>query len=299
MRTPTLLLAIVCLSAMTATAQTAEGTSKATFISIGKWKHANADVDKDIPVAKTQNPNIIALVIGNEDYKTHQPGLNTEANVDYAENDARIFKDYLVKTLGADPNKVDLRINATTAQMNQSISKLVRLAEIANGEAEIFFYFSGHGLPDEVTKDGYLIPVDVSGMDVKNGKKIDDLYTQLTEQPAARITVVLDACFSGGARNQGLVALKAVKVTAKGPKISGNMVIFTSSTGQESSAVYREKGHGYFTYFFLKALQESKGDITYKKLFDTVRKKVAEEAVLRENKAQTPQALSSTTVGDR
>ncbi len=219
--------------------------------------------------------------------------------MDYAENDARIFRDYLVKTLGADPNKVDMRINATTAQMKQGISKLVRLAEIANGEAEIFFYFSGHGLPDEVTKDGYLIPVDVSGMDVKNGIKIDDLYAQLTEQPAARITVVLDACFSGGARNQGLVALKAVKVTAKGPKISGNMVIFTSSTGQESSAVYREKGHGYFTYFFLKALQESKGDITYKKLFDTVRKKVAEEAVLRENKAQTPQALSSTTVGDR
>jgi uncharacterized caspase-like protein len=290
---------ILVLATVYLQAQTIEATSTVSFISIGKWKNANADVDKNIPEAKEKNNNIIALIIGNEDYSSYQTGLQTEVNVDYAENDARVFKDYLVKTLGADESKVDLRINATLTQMKQGLSKLMKLAEISDGQAEIYFYYSGHGLPDENTKDGYLIPVDVSGAEVTSGIKIDDLYAKLTEFPVARITVLLDACFSGGARNQGLVALKGVKITSKAAKLEGNMVVFTSSSGQESSAVYRDKGHGYFTYFFLKALQDSKGDITYKKMFDYVKKNVSEKTVLIDNKTQTPQALAAVSLGDR
>ncbi len=298
MKTKIVCIALV-LSAVWAYSQTIETTSTPAFISIGKWKNANADVDKNIPESKVKNANIIALIIGNEDYSSYQTGLSNEVNVDFAENDARVFRDYLIKTLGADENKVDMKINATLTQMKQSINKLVKLAEVAEGQAEIYFYYSGHGLPDETTKEGYLVPVDVSGMDITSGIKIDDLYNKLTEIPSARVTVILDACFSGGARNQGLVALKAVKVAAKGPRLNGNIVVLTSSSGQESSAVYRDKGHGYFTYFLLKSLQDSKGKITYKELFDYVKKKVAEETVIRENKTQTPQAFSSTSIGDR
>jgi hypothetical protein len=298
MKTVLLSIALV-LTVLWCNGQTAEGVSKPTFISIGKWKNANADVDKNIPEAKEKNPNIVALVIGNEDYSTYQTSLNKEVNVDFAENDARVFYDYLVKTLGAEKEKVDLRINATLTQMKQGLSKLQKLIEVSNGEAEVFFYYSGHGLPDESTKEGYLIPVDVSGADVTNGIKIDDIYAKLTEAPVARVTVLLDACFSGGARNQGLVALKGVKVTPKGATLDGNIVVLTSSSGQESSAVYREKGHGYFTYYLLKALQDSKGDITYKKMFDYVKKNVSQQTVLIENKTQTPQALSSSRVADK
>jgi hypothetical protein len=294
-----LLFAAMFLSFFWAKGQTTESISTPSFISIGKWKNANADVDKNIPEAKKKNPNIIALVIGNEDYSSYQTGLHSEVNVDFAENDARVFKDYLIKTLGAEEAKVDLRINATLTQMKQGINKLVKLAETNPGQAEIFFYYSGHGLPDEATKDGYLVPVDVSGMEVTSGIKIDDLYSKLTEVPSARVSVFLDACFSGGARNQGLVALKAVKVTPRGPKLSGNILVMTSSSGNESSAVYRDKGHGYFTYFLLKSLQESKGEISYKKLFDYVKKSVSEETVIRDNKSQTPQAMSSTTLVDK
>lgn len=296
----TILLSIpIVLSVACSVAQTVEATSSVSFISIGKWKNANAEVDKDIPEAKIKNGNIIALIIGNEDYSSYQTGLQSEVNVDFAENDARVFKEYLVKTLGADENKVDLKINATLTQMKQSINKLIKLAEVAEGQAEIYFYYSGHGLPDESTKEGYLIPVDVSGMDVTSGIKIEDLYGRLTEVPAARITVFLDACFSGGARNQGLVALKGVKIQPKGPKLSGNIVVMSSSSGQESSAVYRDKGHGYFTYFLLKSLQDSKGNISYKKLFDYVKKNVSEQTVIRDNKTQTPQALTSSSLGER
>ena len=75
----------------------------------------------------------------------------------------------------------------------------------------------------------------------------------------------LDACFSGGARNESLVAMKGLKIRPKEEDVSGNTVVFASSSGNESS-VYREKRHGYFTYFLLKKLQESKGDVDYKTL---------------------------------
>ena len=62
----------------------------------------------------------------------------------------------------------------------------------------------------------------------------------------------------------------------------------SSSTGDESSAVYNEKKHGYFTYFLLKKLQETKGDISYKELSDFIIKNVKKETGLK-GKIQSPQ----------
>ena len=259
-------------------------------ITIGK-----SDVDTDIPVNPVVKSNTYALVIGNEDYSTFQPGLTSEINVDFAANDAKMFKEYCVKTLGVPEKQIKLLINGTSAQMSQSVAWLTNLAKIEEGNAEILFYYSGHGLPDEQTKEGYLIPVDVSGSNANQGLKLNELYAKLNEYPAKKVSVFLDACFSGGARNQGLIAMKGVKVKPKDNVVNGNMVVLTSSTGEESSGVYREKQHGYMTYFLLKNLQESKGNITYKDLANSVINNVKKETALS-GKVQTPQLNYSTAV---
>ncbi len=64
----------------------------------------------------------------------------------------------------------------------------------------------------------------------------------------------------------------------------------TSSSGQESSAVFRDKQHGLFTYYLLKSLKESKGNQSYQATWNEVREQVALEAT-RMNKIQTPQLL--------
>ncbi|RPH34353.1 MAG: hypothetical protein EHM93_00875 [Bacteroidales bacterium] len=249
---------------------------------------ALSDVDIDIPISKEIKPNTYALIIGNEDYSSFQTGLSSEVNVDYAINDAKVFKDYCTKTLGIPEKQVKLITNATTGQMIQGIAWLNSLAKVDNGKAELIFYYSGHGLPDEETKEPYLIPVDISGNNVSLAIKLTDVYSKLNEFPAKKVSVFLDACFSGGARNQGLVAMKGVKVKPKEGSITGNMVVFASSTGVESSGVYREKHHGYMTYYLLKKLQETKGDITYKDLSDFVIEIVTKETTLI-GKTQTPQ----------
>ena len=259
-------------------------------INVGK-----SDVDTDIPVNTTVKTNTYALIIGNEDYTTFQPGLSNEVNVDYAMNDAKIFKEYCVKTMGIPEKQVKLLINATSAQMNQGIAWLTNLIKVEEGNAEVLFYYSGHGLPDEQTKEGYLIPVDVSGSNANQGVKLNDLYAKLSEFPSKKVSVFLDACFSGGARNQGLIAMKGVKVRPKENVVNGNMVVFTSSTGEESSGVYHDKQHGYMTYYLLKNIQENKGNISYKDLANYIINSVKKETALG-GKVQTPQVNFSSAV---
>ena len=69
-------------------------------------------------------------------------------------------------TLGVDSRNLILLPDATYAQMKQAIVRVQNLSYVEGGKAEIIFYYSGHGLPDETTKEGYLMPVDVSGNNV-------------------------------------------------------------------------------------------------------------------------------------
>lgn len=253
-----------------------------------------SDVDINIPEGTFRNPKIFAVVIGNEDYSSRQPGLNSEVNVDFAENDAVSFKKYLQLTYGIPEEQIKLLRNATYAQMSREINWLTNLAEIQNGEAELVFYFSGHGLPDEVSREGYIIPVDVTGSDIKQAISLKTLYSQLSKWPTKKVTVFLDACFSGGGRNEGLISMKGAKIKPKDEAINGNMVVFTSSTGDESSGFYREKQHGMFTYFLLKKLQQTRGNIDYQSLIDYLSKEVSVRSLISNNKTQNPQIIVST-----
>jgi hypothetical protein len=254
-----------------------------------------SDVDKGIPQLGQTNPHRYALIIGNEDYSSYQTGLSTEVNVDYAENDAAVFKEYAVNTLGVPERQVRLLTNATTGQINQGLAWLANLARTEQGQAELIFYYSGHGLPKENTNEAYLIPVDVSGVNINQAIPLKRVYNQLSQYPSKKVTVFLDACFSGGARNEPLLAMKGVRVRPKAEALKGNTVVFSSSSGQEASGVYREKQHGFFTYFLLKKLKESRGAVTYQELFEYVQRSVGKESGLI-SKPQTPDVQVSPSV---
>lgn len=296
MKTSFVLLIILFCSLVCFAQLEIEGISGTKSVSI----YPKSDVDINIPQTKDKNAMVYALVIGNEDYKSQQADLNSEVNVDFAVNDAKIFKEYLVKTLGIPEENITLLLNATSGKMNQAISKLNKIAEVSNGKAELIFYYAGHGLPEESSKEPYIVPVDISGTSVHNGGiKLADLYHKLTQFPSKKVTVFMDACFSGGGRNAGLVSMRAVKIKPKENPIQGNLIVITSSSGDESSAPYKEKQHGLFTYYILKKLQESKGECTYKELSDFVSENVTLKSVLINNKSQTPQTLVSSEIQEK
>lgn len=259
-------------------------------------KNVKSDVDIDISVVAKQNPDRFALIIGNEDYSSKQKEINTEMNVEFARNDASTFKEYAIKTLGIPEQNITFLTDATLGEMSQGLDKMNKIIKVTEGSAEVFFYYAGHGLPDENTKEAYLIPVDVNGSNLNYALSLKSVYAKLTEFPSKRVSIFLDACFSGGARNQGLLSARGVKVKPKEQSLTGKVVVFTASSGEQSSLPYKAKGHGLFTYFLLKKLQETKGDITYKDLSDFVSKSVKLNSILVNNKEQSPQTNTSADV---
>jgi hypothetical protein len=256
------------------------------------------EVDINIPITDKINENRYALIIGNKDYTKYQTNLNSESNVDFADRDAEIFAEYCEKTLGMPKENIFLLKDAISSQMNREIEKLSRLAFYSNGKAELIFYYAGHGFPDEKTKESYIMPVDISGSDVTSGIKLSYLYKKLTENPVKSATVFLDACFSGGGRNQGLLAARGVRIQPKENLVQGNLVVFSASTGEQSSLPYKEKQHGMFTYFLLKKLQESKGNVTYDELSNYIKTEVQLNSVKINSKDQNPQTLTSPSLSD-
>jgi len=255
-----------------------------------------SEVDKEIPEETKANPNRFALIIGNEDYASNQEGLNTEINVDYAKNDASAFKLYANHILGIPESNMVFLLDGTSGQMKQAISKMNLIAKNTKGMAELFVYYAGHGMPDEKTNESYIMPVDVNGKIANEGIRLSELYSKLNEYPSQRITLFIDACFSGGGRNQGLLTARGVKVKPKEEILDNKLVVFAACSGDQSSLPLNKEHHGIFTYYLLKKLKESKGQISYEELSNYLIDTVSLQSVLVNNKEQTPQTNFSSKI---
>ena len=251
-------------------------------ISVGK-----SSVDVNIP-ENTKVSNRYALIIGNEDYQSMQRTLNSEQNVAFAVNDATVFRDYAVKTLGVEQENITFLTNATAGQMSQQIDKVCKMLSKLGNKAELIVYYAGHGFPDENTKVPYLIPVDVSASNLDMGIKLNDLYKNLAATNAKRIVVFLDACFTGGGRSNGLLASRGIKVIPKEDALNGNIVVVSASSGLQSALPFQNEKHGIFSYYLFKKLQESKGNIALGDLFNFLKESISLQSLKINNKEQDP-----------
>lgn len=248
-----------------------------------------SDIDYDIPVKSKIYRNRFALIIGNEDYSLYDENLDASANVNFAKNDANSFKEYALSILGIPEENITLLNNATLAKMKKGFSKLNLLAKNSYGDAELFFYYAGHGLPHEKTKEPYLIPVDVSGKDIDFAISLNEAFKGFTEFDTKKITCFLDCCFSGGSRGSNLYESRGVKIVPKQSIIKGNMVIFAASSEDQSALAYSEQKHGLFTYYLLKKFKDSKGEVTYGDLEQYLKKNLPVQSILINEKEQLPQ----------
>lgn len=250
-----------------------------------------SDVDQNIPLTKTKNPDRYAIIIGNEDYKSRQTGLSNEVNVPFAVNDARTFKDYVINLFGVEEQNVYFKTNATSIEIKNTIKLVSSIIEKTEGRGELIFYYAGHGYPEELTKTPYLIPVDVNATNVEDGINVYKMYKTFTDANPKKICVFLDACFSGGGRDAGLIAARGVLRIPQEETVSGNILIFSATQAEQTALAYKSKQHGMFTYHLLKKLKDSNGNISYGELIQSVKKSVAIESLKINQKSQEPSAL--------
>ncbi len=259
-------------------------------------KDASLSVDVDINIPNLSKPNKYkyALIIGNENYSKFQKGLTATSDVEFAIHDAQVFKEYAIKTMGVPEANIIELYDGQRFEMERDIAAFTRLSELSDGKAELIVFYAGHGFPDSKTNDAYIMPVDISGADVTNGIKLADFYQQLSASPTKKITVFIDACFSGGGRNEGLIpARSGVRIKPNATTINGKIVSFSASSGEQISLPYRDKKHGMFTYFLLKAMQENKGNISYGDLFDYIKSNVQTHSITINKQEQNPKLNTS------
>lgn len=250
-----------------------------------------SDVDKNIPEVKADNTdNTFAVVIANESYKK-------EAGVPFAANDGKIFAEYCKRTIGLPETNVRLLTNATLNDMKHEINWLRQVIETRKGKAKVIFYYAGHGIPDEKDKQAYLLPVDGYGSDASTGYSLNSLYKELGEVPSQSVVVLLDACFSGAKREGDMLAsARGIALKTSRGEPQGNMVVFSAAKGDETAYPYKKEGHGLFTYFLLKKMQESKGEVTLKELGDYLAEKVSQQSIVVNSKSQTPTVIVSNSI---
>lgn len=252
----------------------------------------NSDVDINIPTIKNVHNNRFAFLIGNENYQLI-------ASVPFALHDVRVMKEYCQKTLGIPSSNIRVYEDATFGKMLSCIRNIKSIAEAYNGNIEIIFYYAGHGVPDEASRSAYLLPTDADGVQKETCYPVGRLYQELGQLGANSVVVMMDACFSGSQRGDGMLAsARGVALKAKPDVPQGKMVTFSAATGEETAYPYEEQQHGMFTYYLLKGLQEGKGKITLGELADYVQTQVKQRSVVINHKPQTPTINASPEAAD-
>ena len=255
-------------------------------------EHLSA-VDTDIPKCMVVRNDTYALIIGNERYRF-------VADVPFARNDALIFAEYCKNTLGIPAENIHLCEDATKHMiLEQELTDWLQNEVTERKYKQLFVYYADHGVPDiKDNNKAYLLPTDVYGTKPHQGIALDKFYAILGSLGFERVTVFLDACFSGVNRdNDGLSVERAVEVEAQEAKpVTGNLIVFAATIGNETAQSFQEEGHGLFTYYLLKELQDTQGMVSLGKLAEDVEKNVSNVApTLELRKKQTPRAFTSTT----
>lgn len=248
-----------------------------------------SDIDTNIPQGNQTAANTFAVIIANGNY-------DHASKVTNAENDGRLMEKYMIRTLGIPERNITTYINATYGQMATAMNHLKNISEAyGKDNFSVVFYYVGHGLPDDNNHESFMLPVDVDPKNIEICYPLNKLYTQLGDLGAKTVTVLIDACFSGSNYGAGMLIAQSMGVSIK-PKDTqpiGNMIVLSASQGDETAFPYEEKGHGLFTYWFLKKLQDSKGNLNLGELADYVKDNVRKTSVVVNRKPQTPNVAVS------
>jgi uncharacterized caspase-like protein len=198
--------------------------------------------------------------MGIENYKYFAPAP-------FADNDAKIMKDYFKQVLGVEKVFIytDKEVSGFFFQniFNPDYGELQKA--IIKGKTDLFVFYSGHGMPAKDGSKVFLFPSDgrIEAL-ATQGYDINTFYKNLDALGARTTTVFIDACFSGVSRPtetqeiQNLVAMKGVAIKPKVEQPWENnpdFSVFSSSSFDETSLGFDPSQTGLFTYYVCAGLQ--------------------------------------------
>lgn len=209
------------------------------------------DVDRVPRVVVTPKPKAYAVVIGIETYRDLP-------QAEFAVRDAKIMKEYLTRVMGFPSENIVTLLNERATKGDIEGYMGTWLKNNVERDSTVFIYYGGHGAPNPVTGEAFIIPFDGNpAFPEATGIPLKTFYQKLADLKAKDTFVVMDSCFSGsGGRSVMAKGGRPMAISVENPVLAGgNVVVMTAAAGTEISSSYPEKRHGLFTYFFLKGLQ--------------------------------------------
>ena len=243
--------------------------------------------------AKTQSKSV-ALIIGVDKYE------NAPA-AEYAENDAKVFYDYALTSLGIPSARVKLLTGSDARRLD--VQKAIRnwlKPLVIKGQSDVIIYFSGHGLASDDGTDLFLLPFDGDREFLaESAIRRKDILDAIIDSGAASAVIFLDTCFSGGTRGKEnlMASSRPIVLTAIGETIPDNITILAASANDQLSNALPQAQHGLFSYFLMKGLEGeaatgAERSITAAKLETYLSERVPVEAA-KQGRTQSPQMIGN------
>ena len=227
---------------------------------------------------------IWAAVIGISQYKT-------VSSLQFADQDALAFYDYLLNQIGVPKDNVFLLTNQQATLVNVRRTLGTELKRKAGPRDTVLIYFAGHGAPEtdatSPDNDGlekYLIVYDADPDDLyTTGLPMREVEIIFERLAAERVVFIADTCFSGATTGRTFSTGKRRAVVSEAflTRLSHakGRVVLAASRSNEVSEERPDMRHGVFTYYLLEGLRgkaDLDGDnmITIDELYNYVSQKV-------------------------
>ncbi|HKJ16278.1 MAG TPA: caspase family protein [Xanthomonadales bacterium] len=195
----------------------------------------------------------LALAVGINEYES-----NVFENLTWCEADAEAMKNLLANHWGpekdvAGPRNYNARSLTSAGGTRISADKLRQdvsmLMNHSMGEADVLFYFSGHGVAND--EGGFLVTQD--GTPENPGYPMKELLDAANRSGNPSVTIILDCCHSGQIGNitdgEGLNRVS----------ISPNVTILAGAGATQKAA--EDWDHSLFTGMMLEALNGGASDV--------------------------------------
>ena len=215
------------------------------------------------------------FVIGAGEYKETSDILHSRRS-------AELFAKVASKILGIAPSRsvVLLDKDATSGSIEGQLKGMLR--KIKGGDT-LYFYYSGHGVPDPADQNApYMLATDhVPDFIHENDYfRLENIYQTLSKS-GAKVVVFMDSCFSGRTDDESVFGSDKAAVRLKPKELTistdGQLAVITAGSGKQFSNAFPSRGHRLFSYYLMKAMLE--GHTKVSTLYDNVSSEVHKESL--------------------
>jgi hypothetical protein len=206
--------------------------------------------------AQAPDPQTYAIVIGVSKYVN-----NNISPLKFPDDDARAFARLLTTAAcGKVPQKnITLLVDSQATRLN-ILAGIKQVLKNVSAEDMLIFYFSGHGAPDEDTRQGYFYSYDAdpANLDI-TAISMEETRDKISGSNAKLKVSYIDACHAGlfmsrRTKSESVSKELVEKYTSVLRNADNGTVVFMSSNGREKSIEDDKYPNSIFTHFLLQGL---------------------------------------------